>query len=232
MAERARDGRYRGCTSLQSPRSNPPESGSNHWGDLLSARIVVLVSGAGTNLAALLEAAKDPEYGATVVAVGADRDGIEGLARAERAGVPTFVVKLADFGSRDDWDAALTEAVAAYQPTLVVSAGFMKIFGKRFIEAFTTLNTHPALLPSFPGAHAVQDALAYGVKVTGATVHVVDDGVDTGPVVAQVAVAVADDDDEESLHERIKVAERDLLVNVVRRWSHGHFYYGRKVTTR
>jgi phosphoribosylglycinamide formyltransferase-1 len=188
------------------------------------------VSGSGTNLAALLEAAQDPAYGATVVAVGADRDGIEGLARAERAGVPTFVVKLGDYPARDDWDAALTAAVAAYEPTLVVAAGFMKILGKRFVEAFTTLNTHPALLPSFPGAHAVRDALAYGVKVTGATVHVVDDGVDTGPVVAQVAVAVADDDDEESLHLRIKTAERDMLVDVVRRWARGHFYYGRKVT--
>jgi phosphoribosylglycinamide formyltransferase 1 len=190
------------------------------------------VSGTGTNLAALLAAAQDPEYGATVVAVGADRDGIEGLARAERAGVPTFVVKLADYSSRDDWDLALSEAVAAYEPTLVVSAGFMKILGKRFLAAFTTLNTHPALLPAFPGAHAVRDALAYGVKITGATVHVVDDGVDTGPVVAQVAIEVADDDDEQSLHERIKTAERDMLVDVVRRWSQGHFYYGRKVSIR
>jgi phosphoribosylglycinamide formyltransferase 1 len=146
--------------------------------------------------------------------------------------VPTFVLKVADYPSRDDWDAALTDTVAGYEPTLVVSAGFMKILGKRFIEAFTTLNTHPALLPSFPGAHAVRDALAYGVKITGVTVHVVDDGVDTGPVVAQVAVEVADDDDEESLHQRIKAAEHDLLVDVVRRWSRGHFYYGRKVTIR
>jgi phosphoribosylglycinamide formyltransferase 1 len=190
------------------------------------------VSGSGTNLAALLEAAQDPTYGATVVAVGADRDGIEGLARAERAAVPTFVVKLADYASRDDWDAALTEAVAAYEPTLVVSAGFMKILGNRFLEAFTTINTHPALLPSFPGAHAVRDALAYGVKVTGATVHIVDDGVDTGPVVAQVAVEISDDDDEESLHGRIKAAERDMLVDVVHRWTQGHFSYGRKVTIR
>jgi phosphoribosylglycinamide formyltransferase-1 len=208
------------------------ESWPTPWGVILSARLVVLVSGSGTNLAALLDASQDPAYGATVVAVGADRDGIEGLARAERAGVPTFVVKLADYPSRDDWDAALTEAVAAYDPTLVVSAGFMKILGKRFLEAFTTLNTHPALLPSFPGAHAVRDALAYGVKITGATVHIVDDGVDTGPVVAQVAVEVADDDDEETLHERIKAAERTMLVDVVRRWAQGHFSYGRKVTIR
>jgi phosphoribosylglycinamide formyltransferase 1 len=190
---------------------------------------VILVSGTGTNLAALLEAAADPAYGADVVAVGADRDGIEGLSRAERAGVPTFVARVADYPTRDDWDAALTETVAAYRPTLVVSAGFMKILGKRFLEQFTTINTHPSLLPSFPGAHAVRDALAYGVKVTGATVHIVDSGVDTGPVVAQVVVEVADDDDEATLHERIKTAERAMLVDVVRRWSRGHFHYGRRV---
>jgi phosphoribosylglycinamide formyltransferase-1 len=165
-----------------------------------------------------------------VVAVGADRHGIEGLARAERANIPTFVVQVSDFPTRDDWDAALADAVAAYEPTLVVSAGFMKILGKRFLDRFPkTLNTHPALLPAFPGAHAVRDALAYGVKVTGATVHIVDAGVDTGPVVAQVAVEVLDGDDEETLHERIKVAERQLLVDVVHRWSHSHFWYGRKV---
>lgn len=165
-----------------------------------------------------------------MVAVGADRHGIEGLARAERANIPTFVVQVSDFPTRDDWDAALADAVAAYEPTLVVSAGFMKILGKRFLDRFPkTLNTHPALLPAFPGAHAVRDALAYGVKVTGATVHIVDAGVDTGPVVAQVAVEVLDGDDEETLHERIKVAERQLLVDVVHRWSHSHFWYGRKV---
>jgi phosphoribosylglycinamide formyltransferase-1 len=196
----------------------------------VTARLVVLVSGSGTNLAALLDAAADPAYGATVVAVGADRHGIEGLARAQRANIPTFVIQVSDLPTRDDWDAALADAVAPYEPTLVVSAGFMKILGKRFLDRFPeTLNTHPALLPAFPGAHAVRDALAYGVKVTGATVHIVDAGVDTGPVVAQVAVEVLDGDDEETLHERIKVAERELLVDVVRRWSHSHFWYGRKV---
>jgi phosphoribosylglycinamide formyltransferase-1 len=201
-----------------------------HRGVPLSARLVVLVSGSGTNLAALLEAAADPSYGATVVAVGADRDDIEGLARADRAGVPTFVVRVADYGSRDDWDAALTAAVEAHDPTLVVSAGFMKILGKRFLERFTTVNTHPAVLPAFPGAHAVRDAIEYGVKVTGATVHIVDAGVDTGPVIAQVAVAVADEDDEASLHERIKSAERTMLVDTIGRMArHGWQITDRKV---
>ena len=177
------------------------------------------MSGSGTNLAALLEAAADPSYGATVVAVGADRDDIEGLRRAEQAGVPTFVVKVGDYPSRDDWDAALAEVVAAHDPTLVVSAGFMKILGKRFLERFTTVNTHPALLPSFVGAHAVRDALEYGVKLTGATVHIVDAGVDTGPVIAQIAVPVEAGDDEDTLHERIKNAERTMLVETVGRMA-------------
>ena len=196
----------------------------------MPSRLVVLVSGTGTNLAALLDATADPAYGAQVVAVGADRDGIEGLARAERAGVPTFVVRVPDFASRDDWDAALTEQVAAYQPDLVVSAGFMKVVGKRFLERFAMVNTHPALLPSFPGTHAVRDALDYGVAVTGCTVHLVDAGVDTGPIVAQCAVDVRADDDEARLHERIKAVERELLVDVVGRMCRdGWSVNGRKV---
>lgn len=194
----------------------------------LAARLAVLVSGTGTNLQALLDAAADPAWGAAVVAVGADRAGIEGLARAERAGVPTFVVRVEDYATRDDWDAALTDAVAAYAPDLVVSAGFMKIVGKRFLERFAMLNTHPALLPAFPGAHAVRDALSYGVRVTGCTVHLVDSGVDTGPVIAQAAVEVRDDDDEASLHDRIKGVERALLVDVVGRMARD----GWKVTDR
>jgi phosphoribosylglycinamide formyltransferase-1 len=186
----------------------------------LPARLVVLVSGAGTNFAAVLEACTQPSYGATVVAVGADRDGIEGLARAQRAGVPTFVLPVPDFADREAWDAAFTDAVAAYEPDLVVSAGFMKILGPRFLERFTRIvNTHPALLPAFPGAHAVRDALEYGVKVTGATAHLVDAGVDTGPVLAQVAVPVLDDDDEASLHDRIKSEERSMLVDVIGRMA-------------
>ncbi|MDQ1704762.1 MAG: phosphoribosylglycinamide formyltransferase 1 [Frankiaceae bacterium] len=197
---------------------------------VLPARLVVLVSGTGTNLQALLDACADPAYGADVVAVGADRDDIEGLARAQRAGLPTFVVRVPDHAQRDDWDAALTEAVAANQPDLVVSAGFMKIVGKRFLERFTMVNTHPALLPAFAGAHAVRDALDYGAKVTGCTVHLVDTGVDTGPVIAQAPVEVRPDDDEASLHTRIKDVERALLVDVVGRMSRGGWQVsGRKV---
>jgi phosphoribosylglycinamide formyltransferase 1 len=183
------------------------------------ARLVVLVSGAGTNLQALLDACADPAYGASVVAVGADREGIEGLARAERAGVPTFVRKVGQFSSREHWDVAMADSVAAFEPDLVVSAGFMKLAGAAFLRRFPGryLNTHPALLPSFPGMHGAADALEYGVKVTGATLFVVDEGVDTGPIVAQTVVPVEDDDDTDALHERIKVAERQMLVESIGR---------------
>lgn len=197
---------------------------------VLPARLVVLVSGTGSNLQALLEASADPAYGAEVVAVGADRDDIEGLRRAESLGVPTFVVRVDDFDDRDDWDAALTEVVAEWQPDLVVSAGFMKILGKRFLGQFVTVNTHPSLLPAFPGAHAVRDALDYGAALTGCTVHLVDSGVDTGPVIAQQSVQIDPDDDEVSLHERIKSVERTLLVDVVGRMvRNGWQVSGRKV---
>jgi len=181
------------------------------------ARLVVLVSGSGTNLQALLDACTDPAYGAEVVAVGADREAIEGLARAERAGVPTFVERVGDHDDRAAWDAALSEAVAVHQPDLVVLAGFMKLVGPAFLGRFggRTVNTHPALSPSFPGMSGPADALAYGVKVTGCTLFVVDEGVDTGQIVAQVAVPVEDDDDVASLHERIKTAERAMLVDAV-----------------
>ncbi|HNM96995.1 MAG TPA: phosphoribosylglycinamide formyltransferase [Marmoricola sp.] len=181
----------------------------------MTARLVVLVSGSGTNLQALIDACTDPDYPADVVAVGADRDGIEGLRRAERAGIPTFVCRVQDYAERADWDAALTETVAAHQPDLVVLAGFMKLVGSRFLQEFVVLNTHPALSPSFPGMHGPADALAYGVKITGCTLFVVDGGVDTGAILAQRAVPVEDDDTVESLHERIKVAERDMLVDSV-----------------
>jgi len=182
-------------------------------------RLVVLVSGAGSNLAALLDAHTDPAFGARVVGVVSDRPGVGALDRAREAGVPTAVVALRDFPDRAAWDRALTEAVGVFSPDTVVMAGFMKLVGAAFLERFggRAVNTHPALLPSFPGAHGVRDALAYGVKVSGCSVIVVDDGVDAGPIVAQEAVAVADDDDEESLHERIKVVERRLLVDVVGR---------------
>lgn len=200
--------------------------------DRAPARLVVLVSGGGTNLQALLDAAADPAYGARVVAVGADREGIEGLARADRAGVPTFVSKVSQFTSREHWDRALGDKVAAFDPDLVVLAGFMKLVGPKFMARFggRTVNTHPALSPSFPGMHGPADALAYGVKVTGCTLFVVDDGVDTGPIVAQTAVPVEDDDDVESLHERIKVAERAMLVeNVGRMAREGFTITDRKV---
>ncbi|MFJ5706231.1 phosphoribosylglycinamide formyltransferase [Streptomyces sp. NPDC093105] len=201
---------------------------------MAAARLVVLVSGSGTNLQALLDGiAADPEgYGAEIVAVGADRDAIAGLERAERAGIPTFVCRVKDHASREEWDRALAEATAAYEPDLVVSAGFMKILGKEFLARFggRIVNTHPALLPSFPGAHGVRDALAHGVKVTGCTVHFVDDGVDTGPIIAQGAVEVRESDDEAALHERIKEVERSLLVDVVGRLArHGYRIEGRKV---
>ncbi|MEV6587810.1 phosphoribosylglycinamide formyltransferase [Streptomyces acidicola] len=198
-------------------------------------RLVVLVSGSGTNLQALLDAIDEAgvdAYGAEIVAVGADRGGIEGLARAERAGLPTFVCRVKDHATREEWDAALADAVAAHQPDLVVSAGFMKIVGKEFLARFggRFVNTHPALLPSFPGAHGVRDALAYGVRVTGCTVHFVDDGVDTGPIIAQGVVEVRDEDDESALHERIKDIERRLLVDVVGRIArNGYRIEGRKV---
>ncbi|MCQ9130194.1 MULTISPECIES: phosphoribosylglycinamide formyltransferase [Streptomyces] len=201
----------------------------------VAKRLVVLVSGSGTNLQALLDAVAAEgvaAYGARIVAVGADRGDIEGLARAERAGIPTFVCRVKDFAAREEWDAALAEAVAAHEPDLVVSAGFMKVVGKEFLARYggRFVNTHPALLPSFPGAHGVRDALAYGVKVTGCTVHFVDDGVDTGPIIAQGVVEVRDEDDESALHERIKEVERRLLVEVVGRLArNGHRIEGRKV---
>lgn len=195
--------------------------------------VVVLVSGGGTNLQALLDAAADPAYGVRVAAVGADREDIEGLARARRAGIPTFVCAVADHPTREDWDAALTEQVAAYDPCLVVLAGFMRLTGAAFLARFggRTVNTHPALSPSFPGMHGPRDALAYGVKVTGATLFVVDAGVDTGPIVAQRAVPVDDDDTVEGLHERIKTAERQMLVDCVGRMVRDGFTVSqRKVT--
>lgn len=186
-----------------------------------ASRVVVLVSGSGTNLQALIDAADDPAFGVRIVAVGADRDGIEGLARAERAGIPTFVRNLGDFETREGWDTALATVVSRFEPDLVVCAGFMKLLGQGFLDRFVTLNTHPALCPSFPGIHGPRDALDYGVKVTGATLFVVDGGVDTGPIVDQVVVPVEADDDVETLHERIKVAERGMLVDAVGRIARG-----------
>ena len=192
----------------------------------------MLVSGAGTNLQALIDACADPAYGARVVAVGADRDGIEGLARADRAGIPTFVREVDRSSTREHWDRSLTDAVAAFEPDLVVLAGFMKLVGTAFLDRFAdrVVNTHPALCPAFPGTTGPADALEYGVKVTGATLFVVDAGVDTGPIVAQTTVPVEDGDDVVSLHERIKVAERQMLVESVGRMAReGFTVTGRRV---
>ncbi|UQX12115.1 phosphoribosylglycinamide formyltransferase [Candidatus Mycobacterium methanotrophicum] len=207
---------------MQQPFRVPPSA---------PARLVVLASGTGSLLASLLEAAVG-DYPARVVAVGADRN-CRAVEIATAASLPTFTVRLADHVDRDGWDAALTEAVAAHSPDLVVSVGFMKILGAQFFARFggRILNTHPTLLPAFPGAHGVAEALAYGVKVTGCTVHLVDAGTDTGPILAQQPIAVLDDDDEETLHERIKVTERRLLVDVVAAVATGGVTWnGRKAT--
>ena len=197
------------------------------------ARLLVLVSGAGSNLQALLDACADPAYGAQVVAVGADRHGIGGLERAEAAGVETFVCRLADYPNRDVWDAELARHCQTYRPDLVISAGFLKLVGPAFLAAFggRYVNTHNALLPAFPGIHGPRDALAYGVKIAGATLFFVDAGVDTGPIIAQVAVPVFDDDTEDTLTERIKEAERRQLVDAIGRMvREGWTTAGRKVT--
>ncbi|BBZ21983.1 phosphoribosylglycinamide formyltransferase [Mycolicibacter hiberniae] len=202
-----------------------------HVAPSVPARLVVLASGTGSLLESLLAAAV-ADYPARVVAVGTDRD-CRAVQIAEAAGLPVFTVRMGDYPNRAAWDLALTEATAAHSPDLVVSAGFMKILGSHFLSRFLgrTVNTHPALLPAFPGAHAVPDALAYGVKVTGCTVHLVDAGTDTGPVLAQEPVAVLDGDDEDTLHERIKTVERKLLVDVLAALATGGVTWtGRKAT--
>ncbi|HYK68727.1 MAG TPA: phosphoribosylglycinamide formyltransferase [Streptosporangiaceae bacterium] len=190
------------------------------------SRLLVLVSGTGSILQALMDACADPGYGARIVAVGADREGTGGVARAEAAGIPSFVRRLKDSPDRFAWDRELTAECAAFEPDLVIAAGFLKLVGADFLDRFggRLINTHPALLPAFPGLHSVRDALAHGVKVTGCSVILVDAGVDSGPILAQTAVPVLDEDDEETLHERIKVAERTLVVDTVgqmirRGWS-------------
>ena len=181
------------------------------------ARVVVLLSGAGSLCAALLAAAADPGYPVEVVAVGADRATATGLGHARDRGIETYVTALPDHPDRAAWDRALAAELTARRPDWVVSAGFMKLLGSAVLGAFPgrVVNTHPALLPAFPGAHAVRDALAAGVSTTGATVHLVDAGTDTGPVLAQRPVPVLPEDDEARLHERIKTVERELLVQTV-----------------
>lgn len=182
---------------------------------------------------AVLDASRDPGYGLDVVAVGSDRSDAAGLTKAQDAGVETFTVSLKDFDSRELWDQALTDHVAKFEPDLVILAGFMKLNGPIFLSRFAgrTINTHPALSPSFPGTKGPADALAYGVKVTGATLFFIDEGVDEGAVLAQCAVPVEDDDTVEVLHERIKVSERAMLVDTVAKMlKHGWTTHGRKVT--
>ena len=197
---------------MQTPSGHPVASTS-------ASRVVVLASGGGSNLAALLAVHDDAAYGARVVGVVSDKPGARALDLARDAGVASVVVAPADFPDRAAWNVGIAEAVAVFRPDWVVLAGFMRILAPSFVDRFAgrIVNTHPALLPSFPGAHGVRDALAYGVKITGCTVHVVDSGVDTGPIIAQAVVPVEDGDDEGRLHERIKVAERALLVETVGR---------------
>ncbi len=207
---------------MQEPLRIPPSA---------PARVVVLASGTGSLLNALIGAAVG-DYPARIVAVGVDRQ-CRATEIAAKASLPAFTVRLGDHPSRDAWDTAIADATATHSPDLIVSAGFMKILGPQFLSQFygRILNTHPALLPAFAGAHAVPDALAYGVKVTGCTVHLVDAGMDTGPILAQESVPVLDGDDEETLHERIKVIERRLLVDVVAAIATGGLtLIGRKAT--
>ncbi|MDT7700801.1 MAG: phosphoribosylaminoimidazolecarboxamide formyltransferase / cyclohydrolase [Pseudonocardiales bacterium] len=201
---------------MSAASSADPSAASSTPGPRAPARLVVLASGSGTLLQALLDAAADADYPAEVVAVAADRDATA-VDRGARAGVPTAVVRPAEHPDRDAWNRALLAAVRAHEPDLVVCAGFMRILGPDFLDGIgcPIVNTHPALLPSFPGAHAVRDALAHGVKITGTTVHLVDAGVDTGPILAQEAVPVRPGDTEAELHERIKNSERRLLVGTV-----------------
>ena len=194
--------------------------------------MVVLASGTGSLLRSLLDATTVADYPACIVAVGVDRD-CPAVDIASAASVPSYTVRLRDYPDRDAWDGAITEATAAHEPDLIVAAGFMKILGREFLSRFMgrIINTHPALLPAFPGAHAVPEALDYGVKVTGCSVHLVDAGTDTGPLLAQEPVEVLDDDDEATLHERIKVVERRLLVEVLAAVAvHGVTWTGRKAT--
>jgi phosphoribosylglycinamide formyltransferase-1 len=184
--------------------------------------VAVLISGTGSNLRALLDAAADPDYPARVVVVGADREA-EGFAHAEEYGIPSFMVPWVQFGSREEWGAELGAQLAVWKPDLVVLSGLMRLLPATLVDEWSPriLNTHPAYLPEFPGAHGVRDALAAGVAQTGASVIIVDNGVDTGPILAQERVPVLTGDDEHTLHDRIKPVERRLLIDVVRRIAAG-----------
>ncbi|WP_435299484.1 phosphoribosylglycinamide formyltransferase [Timonella sp. A28] len=203
--------------------------------EVAAKKVVVLVSGGGSNFAALLAAHGEPSYGARIVAVITDNPHAGALTIADEEKIPSVIVDPKDFATRAEWNVALAEAVRVFQPDLVVSAGFMRILGKNFLDSFAgkTINTHPALLPSFPGAHGVRDALAYGVKITGCTLHVVDEGTDTGPIIAQAVVAVEPADTEETLHERIKEKERELIVTWVSKLArYGFTVEGRTVALK
>ncbi|WP_243062507.1 phosphoribosylglycinamide formyltransferase [Humibacter sp. RRB41] len=186
--------------------------------------LVVLVSGQGSNLRSLLEASSDAEFPARVVAVGSDRDDAGGLQVAEEYGIPTFTVAFSSFDSREEWGDAVLEQIVQWRPDVVILSGFMRLFPSRVVDALSPnmINTHPAFLPEFPGAHGVRDALAAGVSQTGASVIVVDNGVDSGPIIARERVPVLPDDTEGSLHDRIKVVERRLLIQAVLDIANGH----------
>ena len=185
-------------------------------------RIVLLASGSGTLTQAVIDAFAAGTRGVEILAVGSDSSTAGVLDRARAHDVATFVVRPKDFADRQAWNEQLRRTVAELGPDWVVSAGFMRILGPSFVEAFSNriINTHPALLPSFPGAHGVRDALAHGVKLTGGTIHLVDTGVDTGPIITQYAVPIGDDDTEETVHERIKALEREELVRLLAHLAH------------
>ncbi|MCY7326519.1 MAG: phosphoribosylglycinamide formyltransferase [Microbacteriaceae bacterium] len=178
--------------------------------------LVVLISGAGSNLRSLLEAAEDAEYPARIVAIGADRQA-DGLEHAEAFGIPSFTVPFTSYADRDAWGDELLEQVQFWNPDLVILSGFMRLLPRRVVGALAPrlINTHPAFLPEFPGAHGVRDAIAAGVAETGASVIVVDNGVDSGPIIAQRRMPIEPDDTEQTLHDRIKLVERELLVQAV-----------------
>lgn len=182
----------------------------------MTARLVVLASGSGSTLQAVIDAVADPGFPAVVVAAGTDRPACQAMVRAAAADIPTFAHALADYPDRAGWDAALASELESWKPDLVVLAGFMRVIAGSTVERFPMVNTHPSLLPSFPGAHAIPDALAHGVKLSGVTVHRVDAGLDSGPILAQAAVEVLDDDTVESLTARIQAVEKPLFVQAIR----------------
>ena len=207
-----------------------------HTGKGSRLRIAVLVSGSGTNLQTLIEQLhQDATIGIEIAVVISDREKVYALTRAKRAGIPTHVVKTRDFENRVDFDAEISGFIEHYAVKLVVLAGFMKLFQPPFVRKYKNriINVHPTLLPAFPGAHPVADTLAYGVKFTGVTVHFVDEGVDTGTIIAQSVVPVLDTDDEESLHNRIQVEEHKLYPQVIKWYAEGKLKVkGRKVVVK